>query len=249
VELKMEKHKINKFLYSFIAVLALFIIQVFAGKTGGFIADLFSYEKFDPYDIYAWISVHHIIQMIIIIVIIFVLSKLLKLDFGFKLGDSKKGMKYLIIFTVVFTVFTLITHILMHIYNQLPVYDFPLNKNNIIGTLGFQLFLSGPSEEILFRALPITVLTYVFGKSVKFKWHVTLEIIIASLLFSFAHTKWSLIPFTLEIDYFQLFYAFILGTIQGIAYQQSRSILYPILMHSISNVLMVGMGYLFTIFL
>ena len=112
-----------------------------------------------------------------------------KIDFGFKLGDSKKGTKYLIIFTAAFTIFTLITHILMYIYNQLPTYDFPLNKSNIIGTLGFQLFLSGTSEEILFRALPITVLMYVFRKSINIKWNITLEIIIASFLFSIAHIK------------------------------------------------------------
>jgi len=51
------------------------------------------------------------------------------------------------------------------------------------------------------------------------------------------------------VDYFRLLYAFVLGTINGIAYQQSRSVLYPMLMHSISNVLMVGTGYLFIIFL
>jgi len=34
-------------------------------------------------------------------------------------------------------------------------------------------------------------------------------------------------------------------TIQGIAYQESQSVLYPMLMHSLANVLMVGTGYLF----
>ena len=245
----MEKYKLNKFLYGSIAVLALFIFQEFAGKVGTFVANLISYKQFDPYDIYAQVSVHHTIQMIIALAIIVVLSKQLKIDFGFKLGDSKKGTKYLIIFTAAFTIFTLITHILMYIYNQLPTYDFPLNKSNIIGTLGFQLFLSGTSEEILFRALPITVLMYVFRKSINIKWNITLEIIIASFLFSIAHIKWSLFPFNIDVNYFSLFYAFVMGTIQGIVYQKSHSILYPMLMHSISNVLMVGMGYLSTILL
>lgn len=52
-------------------------------------------------------------------------------------------------------------------------------------------------------------------------------------------------PFVFNVDYFQIFYAFVLGSIQGIVYQRSKSILYPMLMHSFSNVLMVGMGYLF----
>jgi membrane protease YdiL (CAAX protease family) len=83
------------------------------------------------------------------------------------------------------------------------------------------------------------------GKSTKTKWGITLETIIAAFLFSIAHIKWSLFPFTIEADYFQLFYAFAQGIIAGKAYQDSQSIIYPMLMHSFSNVLMVGAGYLF----
>jgi len=247
LEVKMEKCKFKKLLCGSIVVIVLFIVQRFAGKIGGAVADLLSYQRFDFYNLYARVSVHHIIQMLIALVIIAILKKLLKVDFGFELGDRKKGVKYLRVFIVAFTIYTLICYILMYIYNQLPTYNFPLNISNIIGTLGFQLFLSGTSEEILFRALPITVLVYVFGKSVNIKWSVTLETIIAAVLFSIAHIKWSLWPFTMEANYLQVCYAFVLGTIQGIAYQESHSILYPVLMHSISNVLMVGTGYLFTI--
>lgn len=245
----MEKYRFSKLFYGSIAIIALFIVQVFAGKFGSFVADLFSYEKFDIYGAFAGISVHHVVQMIIALAIIVALSKLLKVDFGFNLGDIKRGTYYLVVFTVAFAIITVIVHVLMLINNQLPVYDYPLNVKNIMGTLGFQLFLSGTSEEILYRALPVTVLVYVFGKSVNIKWNITLEVILAAVLFSIAHTKWSLFPFTIEVDSFRLLYAFVLGTINGIAYQQSRSVLYPMLMHSISNVLMVGTGYLFIIFL
>jgi membrane protease YdiL (CAAX protease family) len=241
----MKAYKLDGLLYGTITVLALFIAQVLAGKAGGFVASLISYKQFDFDNAYAWVSVHHIVQMIVALGIIGVLSKLLKVDFGFGRGDTKKGIKYLAAFTVVFAIITLIIHILMYVYDQLPTYDFPLNTRNIIGTLSFQLFLSGTSEEILFRALPITVLVYVFGNRVYIKGHITLEIIIASFLFSIAHMKWSLSPFTIDANLFQLFYAFVLGTIQGIAYQESQSVLYPMLMHSLANVLMVGTGYLF----
>jgi len=87
------------------------------------------------------------------------------------------------------------------------------------------------------------------GKSVKVKWGVTLETIIAAFLFSIAHIKWSISPFVIEADYSQLFYAFAQGVISGKAYQDSRSIIYPMFMHSISNVMMVGTGYLFLLLL
>jgi membrane protease YdiL (CAAX protease family) len=209
------------------------------------IADMISYEKFDPYKAYSWNSVHHITIMLLALIAIVILKKIFKLNFGFGLGDSKIGIKFVLIYTTIFAGIALVVHILMMINNSLPVYAFPLNKNNIIGTLCFQLFLSGPAEETLYRALPITIFVHVLDKKIKLKWGITLETIIASFLFAIAHIKWSLFPFIFEADYFQLFYAFLQGIILGKAYQDSRSVIYPMFMHSISNVLMVGTGYLF----
>lgn len=245
--MKMETKQADqkKILLYGIMILLLLVFQKVLSKVGGIVADLLPCERFDPYKAFTWVSVHHITEALIALAVIMILSKLLKIDFGFGPGDRKKGIKYVVVFTAIFAGVTLICHILMLIYNMLPVYDFPLNKNNILGTLGFQLLLSGPAEEILYRALPITMLVYILGKSVKVKWDITLETIIASFLFAIAHAKWSLFPITFEANYFQLFYAFVLGTIAGKAYQESHSIIYPMFIHSISNVLMVGTGYLF----
>lgn len=247
--MKMSKSIESKIYYISvgIAVLTLFCFQLFAGKVGHFAAGLFSYEQIDPWNIYAEISVHHFIQMIIALAAIIVVSRQLNINFHFGLGDRKKGKKYLVVFTSVFICISLAIHIIMQINNTLPVYNFPLNTGNILGTLGFQLFLSGTSEEILYRALPITVLSYVFGQRSKLKWNITLEVVIASFLFAAAHIKWSLDPLLVKADCFQLLYAYILGIIQGIAYQESRSIVYPVLIHSVSNLLMVGTGYIFAL--
>ncbi len=243
--MKKKREDQKKILLYGIMALLLLVFQEVLGKAGGFVADLLPYERIDPDKAFAWVSVHHITEMLIVLAVMIILSKLLKVDFGFNLGDRKKGAKYVVMFTAIFAGVTLVSHILMLIYNMLPVYDFPLNKNNILGTLSFQLLLSGPAEEILYRAFPITILVYMLGKNVNVKWGITLETIIASFLFAIAHMKWSLFPLTFEANYFQLFYAFVLGTIMGKAYQDSRSIVYPMFMHSISNVLMVGTGYLF----
>jgi len=232
-----------------LAFIALFVVQVLVGKTGWFVADLFSYDSFDPDHLFAPLSVHHFVQMLIALAVIALLSKLFKADFGFQLGDSKKGLRYFLIFTAVIAVIALLYHILLYAFGQGMVYNFPLTPKNVLGTLGFQLFLSGTAEEILYRALPVTVLVYVFGKSIQIKWDITWEVVLASLLFTVAHIKWSLFPFSVEFNLSQLFYAFAMGIVSGIVYQQSRSIFYPMLMHSISNVLMVGTGYLFAVLL
>lgn len=241
-----EKRASRKKVLGYVAaVLLLFIFQEALVRAGTVIADLFSYEKCDPYDAYAWNYVHHITILVFALIIILILSKLLKTDFGLGLGDRKIGTKFVFMYTTIFTGITLVVHIIMQVTDTLPVYAFPLNSSNIIGTLSFQLFLTGPAEETLFRALPITILVYISGRNIKTKWGITLETIIASFLFAIAHARWSLFPFAFEADYFQLIYAFAQGIISGKVYQDSKSIMYPMFMHSISNVLMTGTGYLF----
>ncbi len=242
----MKRPEYNRTLLGIIAFILLLVMQILLGKTGHLIAALIPYQQIDPFNSFADISIHHAVQLIIAMSIILVLSKLLNLNFYFQLGDKKKGIKYLTMFTAAFAVISVAQHAYMSVNNQLPVYTFPLDERNIIGTLGFQLLLSGSAEEVVFRALPIILLTYSFGESIKIKGNFTLEVVLASVLFAFAHVNWSLTPLTFEVSYFQLIYAFVLGTIQGIVYQRSKSILYPALMHSFTNVLMVGGGYVFT---
>ncbi len=112
------------------------------------------------------------------------------------------------------------------------------------------MLLSGPSEEILFRAMPISVLIFWFGSNKKIKivkWDISLIVIASAVLFSVAHIGWTVNPVSISMDYFQLIFAFVLGVVYGATYQKSGSIIYPITMHSITNVIMVGLGYVLTI--
>ena len=247
----MKSRKTSK-IWCIIIVISIFVIQELASKFGGVIANIFNYSSIDKDSVFAWISVHHIVQLLVVVSIILILSKLLKLDFKFKIGDIKIGMKYVISFTLVMLIYILASYIIGYYFNKISLYSYELNTRNIIGTLGFQLFLSGTSEEILFRALPITVFLYFFRDNKGFgikRVNIPLEIVIAAFLFSISHISWSLNPFLISVDLFQLFYAFLLGIVYGFTYERSQSIIYPILMHSISNVLMVGIGYIFAIIL
>lgn len=245
----MKSLKSNRVLFGMITFILLLVMQELLVWAARLIANLIPYQGIDPFDSFAGISIQQTVILIIALLIILVLSKLLNLNFYFQLGETKRGIKYVTIFTAVFVVISVLQHTYMALNSQLPVYTFPLDGRNIIGTLGFQLLLTGPAEELTFRALPIILLTRSFGNSIKIKGNVTLEVILASILFAFAHASWSIIPLHFEADYFQLIYAFAMGTIQGIVYQKTKSILYPVLMHSFSNVLMVGGGYVFTAFI
>jgi len=64
-----------------------------------------------------------------------------------------------------------------------------------------------------------------------------------ALLFAVAHISWSFNPFSISAGWVQLILSIFLGLWYGVAYQKSKSIVYPIAMHSIWNVVMVGARY------
>jgi len=241
------KFENNNFIKYFFVILIILIIQQLFSKIGGIIANLFNYQNIDPQNVFAFITIHHIVILIISLLLIYILKKLYNIDFGFRLGNFKKGLKYLAIFTIVIFIYTLLYQLIGYYFKIATPINYPLNIKNVLGTLGFQLFLSGTAEELLFRALPISILLFTFRRSKSFKWGITIETIIAAVLFSLAHIQWSFSPFVINMNFYQLIYSFILGIAYGLVYQKSDSIIYPILMHSISNVLYVGVGYIFTI--
>lgn len=244
----MKNNKINRTWLGITVLFLIFIFQQCASKLGGLVADSFNYSTIDDYNIFAWITVHHIVQMLLALLVIIILSKKYSIDFGFHFGNKSLGIKYIITFFIAIFIYTVISYAIGYFNNQIPQYRYPLNLKNVLGSLGFQLFLSGPSEEILFRALPISIITYWVssGKEIKIaKWNISSATIISAIFFSVAHIRWTVYPFSLSMDYFQLIYALILGIIYGNAYQKSGSIVYPMILHSMSNVIMVGFGFLF----
>lgn len=239
----MTKNKTNSQMF-IIFIMVLFIIQTIASKLGGAIADLFDYISINIDNSFFWITVHHFVQMIIALLFIFAIHKKKGIDFYLKPKKDKTGIKYTVIFSIIILVYVLFSYIVSYKLSNIPPYTYELNLTNILGNLGFQLLLSGTSEEILFRALPIIALGYVFRESEHKNYR--LEIIVSALLFSIAHISWSINPFTISFSWFQLIYAFVLGLIYGITYVKSKSIIYPIIMHGLSNFFMVGIGYIFT---
>ncbi len=99
--------------------------------------------------------------------------------------------------------------------------------------------LSGPSEELIFRGFAITMLALVIKGRI-FKNQVSWTNIIAAAIFGVAHVKFSFAPFEASYSMFQVIYAIVLGLFYGDCYEKTKSVLYPMIMHSISNVVMVG---------
>ncbi len=240
---KDEKSQISlmkKYLMSAILTAAFFAMQLMFSRIAFLISTPFNYSFLDPDGIFAQLSVHHIIQMICALAVILLIQKVWKIE-GFKLAPvfDPKGVKYTLSFCVVLTVYYLVIYISGSFIGTIHTYDYELNVTNVLGMLSFQLLLSGPSEEILFRSLPITVLLSVLAPNSKRDR--TAAVFGAALLFGAAHIN----VFTFSIPWFQVCYACVLGVVYGYTFIRTKSIMYPMLMHSLSNVISVGGCYVY----
>lgn len=230
---------IYKTIKSVLWVLILTLILLGVPRLSGMAASLSDYQAIDPDGAYAWISVHHIIQAIIILIIIAVIRLFKPLEFGFGWGNKKVGKKYVLSFTLIFGAGSLATHILMILTSSFQPFAYPLTAANISGQLSFQLFLSGPSEELIFRAFAITMLALVIKNRV-FNGKASMANIIAAVIFGLAHMSFSFAPLAVSFNTYQVVMSIVLGLFYGDCYEKSKSMYYPMLMHSISNILMVG---------
>lgn len=230
----------KKIFKSILWVLFLTLLLSGVPKLSGIIASLFNYQTFDPHGSYAWITVHHILQALIFILIMAGINRIKPLNFGFGWGNKEVGKKYVLSFTLIFGLGSLISHLLTILTRSFQPFPYPLTASNIMGQLGFQLFLSGPSEELIFRAFAITMLGLVI-KNRLFKGKVSGANLIAALIFGLAHVSFSFAPFEVSYQPLQIILAIMLGIFYGDCYEKSGSMYYPMMMHSISNVIMVGL--------
>jgi membrane protease YdiL (CAAX protease family) len=228
-------------------VLGLTALLLGVPRVAGLVADAWDYRRVDPDGAFAWISVHHIVQALIVLPIMVAITRWSGLRFGFSWGDSKVGFYWVRLFALAFGAYIVVSLIIVMVAGTFQPFPYPLTARNAAGQLGFQLLLSGPSEELIFRAFAITMFgLYVKGGLAK---GLSYAAILAAVIFGLAHVRFTFAPFTVSYSAFQLVYAAALGLAYGACYEQSRSMYYPMMMHSLSNVVAVGVSIMATMWL
>lgn len=246
---------LQKILIQILWVLLIAAVLLGVPRLAGQVADQFDYSTVDPDGAFAWISVHHIVQTVIFLALMIIISKLSGIRFGFGWGDRQVGWFYVRLFAIIFTAYVVVSLIITIITGSFLGFQYPLTARNISGQLGFQLLLSGPSEELIFRAFAITMLALVVtgtiargeagvGKVITTILGGQLSVVnlIAAVIFGLAHVGFSFNPFSVSFSTGQVIYAIVLGLFYGVCYERSGSMIYPMIMHSISNVVAVGMS-------
>ena len=222
-------------------IVILFLQNIFSW-IGWQVASIFDYSPIDNDGLFMTVSVHHIVQALLALSVIFILKA--KDIVGFKLKPKFDivGIKYTVFFCVAISIYYIIVYIIGLRLGSIAVYDYELNTVNVVGTLSFQLLLSGTSEEILYRSLPIVLYKKIINTNKKSDD--VLAVVLTSVLFAIAHINWKQ---PISVQWLQIVYAFTLGLAYGFAFIKSQSVVYPMIMHSVSNFISVGGCYLYMI--
>lgn len=247
-QIRWRESSVKKTLKGILWVLFFTFLLLGIPRLSGMIANLFDYQAIDSDGAYAWISVRHMVQALIFIIFIVVLNIIKPLEYGFGWGNKEVGKKYVLSFTLIFGAGSFVSHLLTIFTNSFEQFPYPLTASNMLGQLSFQLLLSGPSEELIFRAFAITMLGIVIKNRV-FNGKASVANIIAAVIFGLAHMRFSFAPFAVVYNPFQVIMAIVLGLFYGDCYEKSKSMYYPMMMHSISNIIMVGITIIATFIL
>lgn len=210
-------------------------------RLAGLFASLFHYSSVDPDGAFGWISLHHIFQGLFFLMLMILITKMSNIKFGFGWGNRRVGLFYVRLFAIISGAYALVSLMIIFTTGSFQVFPYSLSLRNIVGQLSFQLLLSGPSEELIFRGFAITMLSLSI-KSKFFKRRLSLANTLAALLFGLAHVGFSLSPLTLTYHPFQVIYSIGLGLVYGLCYEESESMVYPMILHSMSNVVAVGLS-------
>lgn len=198
--------------------------------------------------VFLWISVHHVFQLILTIVIMKIYFKSRLMDWGFNLDNSKNAIKIVGWFIIIFSVLEITFWMILFVskVNIEQYIGYPLSFKNILGYYGFETFLSGTCEEPLFRGFVILVLSQSWkGKFRIGKIDFTEAGILSAILFTYAHISFSIIPFKVtSLNPMQLLTAFGLGLLYAIVFEKTKSIFTPILLHNVSNIIVITIPFI-----
>ena len=212
-----------------------------------------SVMRWDPSNCYLVVSVHHVFQAGFAFALILLLALFFRKSlssFGFHCRSLHSSVRSVLIFTAIWSVVQLSASLIVAQADSRSVMlSFPLNARNFLGNFLFEILLSGTSEEILFRAMTIPPMLFVFRTFIKketLAWGVAIGV--ATLVFALAHINFSFNPFQItRPNPAQLLTCVIFGVFYGLLMKKTGSILGPILAHNLLNGVITLIGLLMTL--
>jgi len=194
-------------------------------------------RSIDPPGVFAWISLHHVLILILTILVIKFFFRGQLSEWGFNLRESRLSLRFFGSFCAIYLLPVFLYNVLPHLRSGTPPsLDYPLTPVNIGGTLGFRFLLSGTCEEPLYRGLVMTVLARSWrGEIGRGRFTFPISGLWATLFFMLAHVHVSFAPFSVTASFWQQVWALGLGLYYAAAFKRTGSLLAPVLSHGYSN--------------
>jgi uncharacterized protein len=198
----------------------------------------------DPDHAWLVLTIHHIVQAMLGITIISIYIKSTRSsfkEFGFRWPIESRALKYIFSFCAIWAIIQFTAaFILVKYTNQSIVFGFPFTMGNFLSHLGFQLFLSGTSEEIIFRSMIMTILVNSFQDDYKPAVLFRLVIAIATIIFMVEHINIDYRTFTItHINYLQQLTVLIFGIFYGWLFLKYKNYWAPALAHNLLNSIII----------
>lgn len=168
---------------------------------------------------------------------------------GFNLENWKKSLTLTLRFVVIWLNLDFLFYFICLNYapnfNHYIEYYYVKDSTNLLRDLIVGCLLAGVGEEPLFRGLVILVLSPIVTKNARIgKVQLPYLAFISGFLFMIAHIVYDITPFRIvRIDYLQLLLTFLLGTTWATMLIKTKSLLGPVLAHTLANTIQIISGY------
>ena len=232
---------------AFVVILAYFIPLASSMSADAAIG---AFQGLDPDGVFAWSFLHHITQALLAVAVIFALSiwwKRPASEWGLNLDKKEWSLNVFWKFCAGCAVYSIIIAWLTVSPSGVPsAIGHEMTARNVAGNLLFMFTMPGISEELLFRALFITILSRSWRGKVRLAGiDVSSAGFIAAVVFSLAHVGFTLAPLRITyLDPMQLGVAFALGIFYAVMYDRTKSLLGPVLVHNASDGILAAISYM-----
>jgi hypothetical protein len=184
-----------------------------------------------------WLYSHHAFQLVLALIAIFIAKRFVPADYGLHWPRRKTYIGAAIAWGLFFGVLmTIVDYAPQLIAHTSPRLDYKLDVANVTGWLFFEGVYVGPTEEIPFRSLLVTLLAALFPARLKLgSFEMNWAGIIVALMFALLHATsfWSR-DWPLALG--QQAYAFALGILYAYWLEKSGSVLAPVVGHNVGDV-------------
>ena len=195
----------------------------------------------DPDGVYLVVTIHHIAQAGVGLLLINLYARANGLgfaDFGFRKALFTRSIKPILVFVSGWGAFQLIFTMVYVYALRRPLYNgYRFTVLNETADFLFQITLSGTSEEILFRAMILTIVLRYANRRTKSRVPAAIAATaISTLIFMFDHVNFDLVPFRVtHLDIYQQLTCLVFSIFYSWLFMRYKSVYSVMLAHNLLN--------------